>query len=115
MDILKSATDWAKAELISTPFFILFGLLFMVVYVIWVNDDFSLDNLIYVGSTIPILQDITSGAGTPDPRYVNVKVLTVNNQDITFHNFKVGEYLPVQCKRIFATGTTAGVDCIAMS
>jgi hypothetical protein len=44
MDILKSATDWAKAELISTPFFILFGLLFMVVYVIWVNDDFSLDN-----------------------------------------------------------------------
>jgi hypothetical protein len=71
--------------------------------------------LIYVGSTIPILQDITSGAGTPDPRYVNVKVLTVNNQDITFHNFKVGEYLPVQCKRIFATGTTAGVDCIAMS
>ena len=66
--------------------------------------------LIYVGSTIPILQDITSGAGTPDPRYVNVKVLTVNNQDITFHNFKVGEYLPVQCKRIFATGTTAGVD-----
>jgi len=71
--------------------------------------------LIYVGSTTPILQDITSGAGTPDPRYVNVKVLTVNNQDITFHNFKVGEYLPVQCKRIFATGTTAGVDCIAMS
>mgnify|MGYP001111742544 FL=1 len=29
MDILKAATDWAKAELISTPFFILFGLLFM--------------------------------------------------------------------------------------
>jgi len=51
MDILKSTTDWAKAELISTPFFILFGLLFMVVYVIWVNDDFSLDNLIYVGMT----------------------------------------------------------------
>lgn len=29
MDILKAATDWAKAELISTPFFILFGLVFM--------------------------------------------------------------------------------------
>ena len=29
MDILKAATDWAKAELISTPFFILFGLIFM--------------------------------------------------------------------------------------
>lgn len=29
MDILKAATDWAKAELISTPFFILFGVVFM--------------------------------------------------------------------------------------
>lgn len=71
--------------------------------------------LIYVGSLTPILQDITAGAGTPDPRYVNIRVLTVNNQDVTFNNFKVGEYLPVQCKRIFITGTTAGVDCVAMS
>lgn len=30
MDILKAATDWAKAELFSTPFFILFGVLFVV-------------------------------------------------------------------------------------
>lgn len=29
MDILKAATEWAKAELFSTPFFILFGLGFM--------------------------------------------------------------------------------------
>ncbi len=29
MDILKAATDWAKAEVFSTPFFILFGVLFM--------------------------------------------------------------------------------------
>ncbi|WP_289046371.1 hypothetical protein [uncultured Olleya sp.] len=29
MDILKTATDWAKAELFSTPFFVLFGLLFL--------------------------------------------------------------------------------------
>lgn len=29
MDILKAATEWAKAELFSTPFFILFGVLFM--------------------------------------------------------------------------------------
>ncbi|MEN8825658.1 MAG: hypothetical protein ABF273_04805 [Wenyingzhuangia sp.] len=29
MDILKTATDWAKAELFSTPFFILFGIIFM--------------------------------------------------------------------------------------
>jgi hypothetical protein len=29
MDILKSGIDWAKAELVSTPFFILFGLAFI--------------------------------------------------------------------------------------
>ncbi|MTB50311.1 hypothetical protein [Lewinella sp. W8] len=29
MDILKAATDWAKAELVSTPFFVLAGLLFL--------------------------------------------------------------------------------------
>ena len=30
MNILKAATDWAKAELFSTPFFILFGVLFIL-------------------------------------------------------------------------------------
>lgn len=29
MDILKTATQWAKAELFSTPFFILFGFVFI--------------------------------------------------------------------------------------
>lgn len=29
MDILKTATDWAKTELFSTPFFILFALVFI--------------------------------------------------------------------------------------
>lgn len=29
MDILKAATDWAKAELFSTPFFVLFGVVFI--------------------------------------------------------------------------------------
>lgn len=29
MDILKAATDWVKAELFSTPFFIFFGFLFL--------------------------------------------------------------------------------------
>lgn len=30
MDILKTATDWAKDELFSTPFFILFGVVFLI-------------------------------------------------------------------------------------
>ena len=30
MDIIKASTDWAKSELLSTPFFVLFGVLFIV-------------------------------------------------------------------------------------
>lgn len=30
MDILKTSTDWARAELFSTPFFVLFGVLFIL-------------------------------------------------------------------------------------
>lgn len=30
MDILKASTDWAKSELFSTPFFVLFGIAFLV-------------------------------------------------------------------------------------
>ncbi len=30
MDLTKAATDWIKAELFSTPFFILFGVLFLL-------------------------------------------------------------------------------------
>ena len=29
LDILKTATDWAKSELFSTPFFIVFGVVFL--------------------------------------------------------------------------------------
>lgn len=29
MEIIKSATNWAKAELVSTPFFVIFGLVFL--------------------------------------------------------------------------------------
>lgn len=31
MDILKASTDWAKAELVSTPFFVLAGLAFLAI------------------------------------------------------------------------------------
>lgn len=30
MDILKASTDWVKSELFSTPFFILFGVMFVM-------------------------------------------------------------------------------------
>lgn len=31
MDTLKAATDWAKAELVSTPFFVIAGLVFLAI------------------------------------------------------------------------------------
>ena len=62
--------------------------------------------LIYVGGggTISTFGD----------QFVNIKVTTANNQDITFENFPVGQYLPVQCVKVWATGTDADVKPIAI-
>ena len=64
--------------------------------------------LIYVGSS----------EGTMDlaKSYVDIKVKTVSGNDVTFSNFKVVEYLPVQCFQIFSTGTDAAVrnNCLAI-
>ena len=73
--------------------------------------------LLYIGSSSVIKQDITAiAAGTNDPRYVNIRVLTCSGDDVTFTNFLVGEYLPLQVRRIFATGTTeeARNNCLAI-
>tara|TARA_R100000541_G_scaffold22661_1_gene32584 strand:+ start:3048 stop:3929 length:882 start_codon:yes stop_codon:yes gene_type:complete len=90
--------------------------------------DLSVNNantaaLIYVGSNAAIVQDINNdqatpapafGTGTADPRYVDITVTTANNQKILFSNFKVGEYLPVQCVKVWNTGTDAAVRPIAI-
>ena len=39
-----------------------------------------------------------------------LKVLTVNNETITFHNPVKGEILPVSVVQVFATGTEGGVE-----
>lgn len=36
----------------------------------------------------------------------NVKVITANNETITFNGLAAGSYLNVQVKRVFATDTT---------
>lgn len=44
MNILKIATDWAKAELVSTPFFVVFGIFFMAASIgfwQWGKTDFA--------------------------------------------------------------------------
>tara|TARA_R100000935_G_scaffold6412_1_gene14035 strand:- start:2137 stop:3009 length:873 start_codon:yes stop_codon:yes gene_type:complete len=76
--------------------------------------------LIYVGSNAAIVQDIqpsapvAPGVGTADPRYVDIKVTTAGNQVRIFKNFPVGEYLPVQCIKIWNTGTDAAVRPLAI-
>ena len=72
--------------------------------------------LLYVGSSASILQDITPGAGTADPRYVNIRVKTVAGNFITFENFKVGNYLPIQVVQLMLTSTTAAArnTCVAI-
>ena len=48
--------------------------------------------------------------------YVDVKVKTSAGSIVTFSNFPVGEYLPVQVLQLFATGTDAAADnnCLAI-
>ena len=73
--------------------------------------------LLYVGSTASIVQDITAGAaGTADPRYIDISVTTVTGSTITFENFKVGDYLPIQITNLNVTGTDVNVlnSCIAI-
>ena len=72
--------------------------------------------LLYIGSSSSILQDITPGAGTADPRYVNIRVKTVAGNFITFENFKVGNYLPIQVVQLMLTSTTAAArnTCVAI-
>ena len=72
--------------------------------------------LLYVGSNASILQDITPGAGTADPRYVNIRVKTISGNSITFENFPVGNYLPIQIVQLYSTSTTAAArnTCVAI-
>ena len=72
--------------------------------------------LLYVGSSASILQDITPGAGTADPRYVNVKVKSIAGNDVVFTNFKVGNYLPIQITQLYATQSSSTIlsNCLAI-
>ncbi|HSG32172.1 MAG TPA: hypothetical protein VLB82_11590 [Thermodesulfobacteriota bacterium] len=64
--------------------------------------------LLYVGSSEATMTVATS--------FVDVKVKTVDGSIVTFSNFPVGEYLPVQVLQLYATGTDAAADnnCLAI-
>ena len=66
--------------------------------------------LLYVGT------NTDPAAMTDATQYVNIRVLTCSNNDVTFTNFKVGEYLPIQIKQLFDTGTSpsARTSCLAI-
>ena len=78
--------------------------------------------LLYVANNVQIFQDIqptdpvTPGIGTPDPRYVNVRVKSVAGNDVVFKNFKVGNYLPIQITQLYATqsSNTILTNCLAI-
>lgn len=69
--------------------------------------------LLYVGSSAVIVQ---TAAGTADPRYVNIRVKTISGNSITFENFPVGNYLPIQIVQLYSTSTTAAArnTCVAI-
>jgi len=53
------------------------------------TNDLSLDCVLYIG-----------GAGT-------VKILTANNETLTFVGLNAGDILPVKVRRVYSTDTTA--------
>lgn len=55
--------------------------------------------LLYIGSSEATMTVATS--------FVDVKVKTTAGSIVTFSNFPVGEYLPVQVLQLFSTGTDA--------
>ena len=64
--------------------------------------------LLYVGSNEATMTDATS--------FVDVRVLTCADNDVIFTNFRVGDYLPVQIKKVFRTNTSLAAqdNCIAI-
>jgi len=78
--------------------------------------------LLYVANSVQIFQDIqpsdpvAPGVGTPDPRYVNVKVKSIAGNDVVFNNFKVGNYLPIQITQLYATQSSSTIltNCLAI-
>jgi hypothetical protein len=59
--------------------------------------------LIYVGDT----GTINTGVDATSNQYKNVTVRTVSGEVISFNNFPVGHYLPVQVVQVMAGGTNA--------
>lgn len=66
--------------------------------------------LLYVGT------DTANDAMGDATQYVDVRVLTCADNEVIFKNFKVGEYLPVQIKQLFETGTSVSAreSCLAI-
>ncbi len=64
--------------------------------------------LLYVGSNDATMDVAKS--------YVDVKVQTTAGSDVTFANFPVGNYLPIQIIKLYTTGTDAASrnSCIAI-
>jgi len=73
-----------------------------------VRIDSSEGCILYVGSN--------AAAPTIATSYVDVKVKTVAGSVVTFSNFPVGEYLPIQILQLYATGTDVSSknNCIAI-
>jgi hypothetical protein len=65
------------------------------------------------GETYTLYADDNNGCVLYSGSGGNIRVLTVGNDDVTFVGVVPGAFVPVQVKRVFATGT-APTDIIAM-
>ncbi|MCB0481052.1 MAG: hypothetical protein KDC83_06440 [Flavobacteriales bacterium] len=85
MEILKTATDWAKAELVSTPFFMLFGVVFVVTSIaFWQLGKTDMARAYIVPTLVAGLMLLTIGIGLFYTNVQRVKQFEIDyNQDAT--------------------------------
>lgn len=83
MDILKTATDWAKDELFSTPFFILFGVVFVIASIaFWQLGKTDMARAYIVPTLVAGLMLMTIGIGLFYTNVQRVKQFEIDyNQD----------------------------------
>lgn len=79
MDILKTATDWAKAEIFSSAFFILFGILFVIASIgFWQLGKTDLAKAYIIPTAVAGVLLLTIGTGLV---YANIKRISSFEED----------------------------------
>ena len=98
MEILKTATEWAKSEVFSTPFFILFGVIFVIASVgFWQLGKTEMARAYIIPTLVAGLMLMTIGIGL---LYTNISRI---KQFETAHNTDAPAFVQSEIERAEST------------